>query len=370
MPNRTNNYNLSEQERFARLRLARTPRVGPITFRRLLERFETARRALHAVPELARRGGATLRAAGEDVVLTELEAAQRVDARHIFLGERDYPAFLAAIDDAPPVLLVRGAIALLKRPAVAIVGARNASIVGCRFAHSLAGDLAARGVTVVSGLARGIDTAAHRGAGSSHTAAVVAGGVDVFYPPENRGLQQQIAQDGVVLSEQPPGVAPLAQHFPRRNRIVSGLAVAVAVVEATLRSGSLITARLALEQGREILAVPGFPTDPRASGPNALIRDGAVLIRDAEDVMAELATAVSLSRSPPKTVFGPQIIVESQLDDDRPRILARLGAVPVRVDELIRECQLSAPSALTLLLELELAGRLARHPGDCVSLLH
>jgi DNA processing protein len=264
---------------FDRLRLIRTSGVGPVTYRHLLQRFGGARAALDALPDLARRGGGRAGApADPKATAQEIEAVARLGARHLFLGDPAYPPLLAQLDDAPPALTMRGALPPYGRPVVAMVGARNASAAACRFARGLAYELAAEGAIVVSGLARGIDTAAHMGAGAS-TVAVIAGGIDVAYPPENAALQERIAQEGLLLAEMPPGTEPRARHFPYRNRIIAGLAQGTIVVEAAPKSGSLITARLANELGREVMAVPGSPLDPRAQGCNSLIKQATVALR-------------------------------------------------------------------------------------------
>jgi DNA processing protein len=361
-------------ERLDWLRLIRSENVGPITFRRLIERYGTARAALDALPELARRGGkraVRLCPAGE--AERELDAAARVGAGLVALGEVAYPPLLAHVEDAPPLLFVRGEVRLLGRPMIAIVGARNASLNGRRFAERLATDLGQAGQVVVSGLARGIDAAAHQGALAGGTVAVLAGGVDVVYPPENEGLYARIVAEGAVVSELPPGTEPQARHFPVRNRLISGMARGVVVVEAALRSGSLITARAALDQGREVFAVPGSPLDPRARGANDLIRQGAVLTEGAGDVLRVLADPSQRRLSEgddglPAAADTPAPD-EPNLARAREDIVAGLGPSPVTVDEIVRRCQFSPAAVAAVLLELELAGRLERHPGNQVSLL-
>ena len=362
------------RERLARLRLARTRRLGPMAFHMLLARFGSAEAALAALPDLARRGGGKpVEPPAIAAIEREIAAARRLGARLLVWGDAAYPPLLARIADAPAALACIGDSDRAAAPCVAIVGARNASANGQRFAATLAADLAQAGVVVVSGLARGIDTAAHGGAGPAATIAVVAGGLDLPYPPENAALQAAIGRaGGAVFAEMPPGTPPQAHLFPRRNRIVAGLCSAVVVVEATLRSGSLITARLALDQGREVLAVPGFPLDPRAAGPNALLRDGAAPATCAADILACLPAADAPARAgriqapPPVDPEKPDI---HQVDDVRQRILAALGSAPTAVDELLRRCDVSAPSGQLAMLELELAGRLQRHPGNLVSLI-
>ena len=365
---------LSDKERLDRLRLIRSENVGPVTFRALLRRFGSARAAIEALPELARRGGrsAPLRVCPAAQAEQELSAADRIGARLLAADEADYPEALAAIYDAPPLLYLRGDAALLRRNAVAIVGARNASANGRRLAEDIAREVGAAGFVVVSGLARGIDHAAHRGSLDSGTIAVVAGGIDIAYPPDNEELQREIARRGLILAEMPPGVVPQAKHFPRRNRLISGLSLGVLVVEAALQSGSLITARMALEQGRDVLAVPGSPLDPRCRGTNNLLRQGAILAEGAADVLAALAGMSGDLRPPSNLQNGHQL---SEISQDYPddvafgTVVELLGPDPVMVDELVRQCHLSAPAVRAVLLELELAGRLERHPGNRVSLL-
>ncbi|MEX1206637.1 MAG: DNA-processing protein DprA [Dongiaceae bacterium] len=366
---------LTDAERLDWLRLSRSENVGPVTFRQLLGRFGSAGAALAALPELARRGGLrkSLTLCPQAAAAREVAALAALGARLVAGIEPDYPEALAALDDAPPLLAVLGDPGVFRRPAVAVVGARNASANGMRLAETLARELGAAGFVVVSGLARGIDGAAHRGSLDSGTVAVLAGGIDVVYPPENEALHRAIAGRGALIAEQPQGTQPQARHFPYRNRLISGLALGVVVVEAALRSGSLITARLALEQGREVFAVPGSPLDPRSRGANDLLRQGAVLVETAADVLAALEgmTRPSLTE-PPAPDFapaGPAATDDPELGEARERIESLLGPTPVAVDELLRRCQVSAPVVGTVLLELELAGRLERHPGHRVSLL-
>jgi DNA processing protein len=366
---------LTDAERLDWLRLIRSEYVGPISFRHLLRRFGSARAALEALPELARRGGGARapRLFPKAEAEREIEALDQLGARLVGRDEPAYPAALAAIDDAPPLLSLLGDAALLGRQAVAIVGARNASANGRRLAEDIARELGAAGFVVASGLARGIDHAAHRGSLETGTIAVVAGGVDVAYPPDNAELQQAIGARGLLLSEMPPGTVPQARHFPRRNRLISGLSLGVLVVEAALRSGSLITARCALEQGREVLAVPGSPLDPRCRGTNDLIRQGATLAEGAADIIAALAGMIG-----PALTMINNFQNDTQLSEDndismkdgaRREVEDLLGPDPVAVDELVRQCHMSAPAVRAVLLELELAGRLERHPGNRVSLL-
>ena len=367
----------SEAERLNWLRLTRSEGVGPVTFRQLIRRFGNATDALAAIPELARRGGrarpVVLASTGD--VARELAALDRIGGSLLTLADPHYPRLLAAIEDAPPVLTVIGDTGALPRRSVAIVGARNASLNGRRFAEKLAQGLGQAGLTVVSGLARGIDGAAHSGALKTGTTAVLAGGVDVVYPPEHADLHHRIGEVGTVVSEVSPGTQPTARHFPRRNRIISGLCLATVVVEAASRSGALITARMAAEQGRDVLAVPGSPMDPRADGPNSLIRNGAVLVRSVEDILEALAPMdrgrLGENDAEPfdSGAAGLSDPDEESLRAARERLAQSLSPVPTQVDELIRDCQLSASAVLTALLEMELAGRLERHPGHRVSLV-
>jgi DNA processing protein len=351
----------------ARLRLIRTPGVGPVGYQQLIARFGGAAAAVEAVPSLARRGGGAAPAVPPvEAARHELAAIARAGARPLFLGDPDYPALLAELDNAPPMMVVRGDLSLLGRPTVAIVGARNASALACRFARQLGHELAAAGATVVSGLARGIDTAAHVGSLPA-TVGVIAGGIDIAYPPENDRLQEEIATRGLLVAEQPPGTEPRARHFPYRNRIIAGLAQATVVVEAAPKSGSLITARLAGEAGREVMAVPGHPLDPRAQGCNGLIREGATLIQGAADVM-ELLRPLDprMVRSPP-TGFAAAPAADAT-DSERAAVTDLLGPVAVPVDEVIRQSGVAPAIVQIVLLELELAGRLERHAGARVSL--
>lgn len=355
-------------DRLARLRLIRSANIGPVTYFQLLARFGTAAAALDALPQLAARGGGRApRIADLTTIEREMTAVARLGARYVFLGTPDYPPLLAELDSAPPALIVRGDTGLIARPLVAVVGARNASAAGCRFARQLAQQLGAADIVVVSGLARGIDTAAHQGALTAGTIGVIASGIDIAYPSENDALQRAIAEQGLLIAEQPPGTEPLARHFPSRNRIIAGMALGTVVVEAAPRSGSLITARLAAEAGRDVMAVPGSPLDPRAQGCNGLIREGAVLIQTAEDVIETIRPLdPRMVRQPGFDFAGPP--VSADIDDaDRRRILEKLGHSPVPVDELIRQTGLPPAAVQTALLELELAGRLERHAGGRVS---
>ena len=360
------------EDRIARLRLIRTPTVGPVTYAQLLLRFGTAAAALDAIPDLARRGGGKsptipARAAIE----AEVAAVEAAGARYLFLGVPGYPASLAAVTGAPPALIVRGRRTLVDRPVVGMVGARNASASACRFARGLAAELGERGVAIASGLARGIDTAAHQGSLDTGTIGVIAGGIDVAYPPENAELQQAIATDGLLVAEQPPGIEPRARHFPYRNRIIAGLAQAVVVIEAAPKSGSLITARYAGDYGREVLAVPGSPLDQRAQGCNLLIREGATLVQNADDVMEALRPIdprATLGEPGGGGYGGPRVPADAT-DADRRAVSDLLGPSPVPVDEIVRLSGRSPAIVQTVLLELELAGRLERHAGGQVSLV-
>ena len=378
---------LNPAERLDWLRLIRTENVGPVTFFQLLRRFGSAEAALAALPGLARSGGrgVTLNVPPRQAAERELAAVAAAGGRLLAWGEPDYPAALAAIDDAPPLLTVLGNSALLRRPVIAVVGARNASANGRRLARDLAGELGRHGLVVASGMARGIDAAAHLGALAGGTLAVLGGGADIVYPEENRTLYEAILGAGAILAEPPLGTLPQAHHFPRRNRIISGLALGVLVVEAAARSGSLITARLALEQGREVFAVPGSPLDPRCRGTNDLIRNGASLTESVEDILQQLPPGMLRGAAPPlqgaaaadlpplpAAQTGAAASADSAPEtagSARATLLDRLSASPVAVDELLRQCQLSPAMVVTILLELELAGRVERHPGNRVSLL-
>jgi DNA processing protein len=368
---------LPSAEALARLRLARTDGIGPLTFRRLLERHGTAIAALAALPRLAARRGAPFALHPEAEARREMEALQRMGARLLFAGLPPYPPLLEMQEDAPPVLALLGDPAALAPRAVALVGARNASASGRRIAEELAESLAAEGLAVVSGLARGIDAAAHLGAlRRGRTIACVAGGLDQPYPPENAALQVRIAAEGgAVLAEAPLGTAPLARHFPRRNRIVAAISLGVVVIEAALRSGSLITARMALEGGRELFAVPGSPLDPRARGSNDLIRQGAHLAESAEDVLLylpEAPRAAPLFAASPAWSGGEatQPVVPQPPEDSGifSQVVEMLGASPIAVDEVVRRCHLSPSAIQAILLDLELAGRVELLPGNRVAL--
>lgn len=355
----------------ARLRLIRTDSIGPITYRQLIARFGTAEAALQALPDLARRGSRSLSVASAADAEAELAQLAAIGAVPLFIGTPAYPTLLAGLESAPPVLSARGDVGLLERPAVAIVGARNASAAGARFARALAADLAAEDMVIVSGLARGIDAAAHQGAMVGGTIAVVAGGVDVVYPPENAALMAEIAEKGLLIAEQKPGVEPQARHFPRRNRIIAGLAAGTLVVEGAPKSGSLITARVAAEAGREVMAVPGSPLDPRAQGCNLLIREGATLVQSAADVIEALSafgggSQLGLRFKAAEPQWSEPFAPDAG-DAERAEIERLLSPTPVAIDEIVRLSGLPAAVVATVLLDLELAGGLVRHAGGRVA---
>lgn len=359
---------ISQEEAFARIRLLRSPNIGPVTYRQLLLRFGDARAALGALPDLAARGATPYRPAPEGRIADEIAATRRAGARYLFHDLPDYPALLGEAEGAPPILTLRGDGAILAKPAVAIVGARNASAAAVKLARDFAAALAEAGLAVVSGLARGIDGAAHRGALSAGaTVGVIASGIDISYPPEHADLQAEVASKGLLIAEQPPGTEPLARHFPSRNRIIAGLATGTLVVEAAPKSGSLITARLAGEYGREVMAIPGSPLDARSHGCNQLIRDGAVLVQTPEDVLELLSGFDGQARS---TFREPAAALAFDLTETtEPAELADLlTTAPVAVDELIRQSGAGTAAVQLALLELELAGRLVRHAAGRVSL--
>lgn len=367
----------TEEDRFSWLRLLRSRRVGVATFHRLLADHGTAQDALAALPEVARAAGVEgYETCPPGVIRAELNAAKAAGARLLCLGDEHYPQALADISDAPPLLWAIGDPALLSRPMLALVGARNSSSLGTRMARSLAQELGAQGFVVVSGLARGIDTAAHLAALETGTVAVLAGGVDTIYPAENANLSHDIARKGLILSEQPMGMTPQARHFPRRNRIISGVSQAVVVVEAAAKSGSLITARDALDQGRDVLAVPGHPFDARAAGCNMLIRDGAQLVRNAADVIAALPAAAPAQRDLLEDLPAPADLPTPPPQKRGLRetaalhqqILSRLGPSPVAEDQLIRDLAIPAGRVGPMLVDLEIDGKILRQPGGLLSL--
>ena len=359
---------LTQAEAFARIRLLRSPRIGPVSYAQLLARYGDAETALEALPTIGRSGGGSYSAVPREKVEREVEAVRRAGAKYLFHDRPDYPAPLREIDGAPPILTFRGDLALAARPCVAVVGARNASAAAVKLARDFSQGLAEAGFTVVSGLARGIDGAAHEGA-FPQTIGVIASGIDIAYPPQHRDLQDRIASEGLLIAEQPPGTEPRGSHFPSRNRIIAGLASGTLVVEAAVKSGSLITARLAGEAGREVMAIPGSPLEPRSHGCNHLIREGAVLVNSPEDVV-ELLTGFdgsprSTFREPVGTFdHAPEELAEAEPAD----IAALLTTAPVSVDELIRQSGAGAAAVQLALLELEIAGRLERHAAGRVSL--
>jgi DNA processing protein len=392
---------LTREEGIARIRLIRSPGVGPVTWHRLLARFGSARAAVEALPDLAAQG--KLRGRGEpfrpftrEAAETEMLAVRAAGGRYVFHDSPDYPPLLAMVEGAPPILIVRGGMDLAARHPVALVGARNASAGACKIARDMAHDLAEAGHAVVSGLARGVDAAAHEGAlaaqGGAGTVAVIAGGIDIAYPPEHAGLMERIAGEGLIVSEQPPGTEPTQRHFPARNRIIAALSLGTVVVEAALKSGSLITAGLAGDYGREVMAVPGSPLDPRSHGGNVMIREGAVLVQRAQDVLELVTGFAGMARSH----FRDSRLREAALGDfggeeglldgegqDRTgqvlfapeepsqalsgRIEALLGPAPVAVDEIIRQSGASTAQVQGVLIDMELAGLLLRHAGGRVS---
>lgn len=362
----TDTHEITEAERIARLRLIRADNVGSVTFWALLERFGSARAAIAALPILAKKSAKRpIVLPSEDAIRGEIEATQKHGAHLITVGDEHYPPALAALEGPPPILTVLGNPKVLTREIIAIVGARNASALGQRFARDIARDLGAASVAVASGLARGIDTAAHKGSLESGTIAVMAGGIDVIYPPENAALHRAITESGgAVITEMSFGQQPTAQHFPRRNRIISGVSRGVLVVEATLNSGSLITARLAGEQGRDVFAVPGSPLDPRAKGPNSLLRQGAILAETADDIIQAIRPLAAPTRTTPKRTLAPVQNTEGLASE----IHSRLGPVPVEIDELVRLLGAGPAEVSAALLDLEFEGRIHRHPGQKVSL--
>jgi DNA processing protein len=379
-----------EKDRIDRLRLIRSANVGPVTFHRLIARFGTAGAALDALPEICRRaGGKAPKLASEADAVRELSAHAKAGAELIFHGEGPYPPLLAATEDAPVLLSVLGDVALLRKRAIAVVGARNASANGQRLAETLARDLGRAGLLVVSGLALGIDAAAHRGALETGTLGVLGGGVDVIYPRQNRELYDAMRQNGALISEVAPGETPTARHFPRRNRIISGMVRGVVVVEASLRSGSLITARLAGEQGRDVFAVPGAPQDPRGRGTNRLLRDGAILTETADDVFdawsggwqsgargpcARAARQPAAASPPPPAATPAQPQPQAQPEpqpqprDTQRDVLSALSTAPTSIDDVVRMTGVRSETVQMVFTELELGGRIERHPGGRVSL--
>ena len=360
---------LPDVERIAAIRLIRSENVGPVTFRDLLAHCGSARAALDAIPELSRRGGRRqpIRICTQREAEAEITRAQRFGAELILVGDAAYPAPLAALDAPPPLLYAKGDISLLQKPAIAIVGSRQCSAAGTKLARLFAAEIGRAGFVVASGLARGIDAAAHHAALDTGTIAVLAGGLDHVYPPEHDTLQQAIGERGCLLSEMPFGFTPRGQDFPRRNRIVSGLSLGVLIIEAARRSGTLVTARLAAEQGREVFAVPGHPLDPRAEGTNKLLKSGATFVTEPADILSALSPQLQLQaparqfrESPPRPSLEPAPIPS---DDDRGRVLSALGPAPVDIDSLARATGLPIRSVQIAVMELALAGRLERNGG-------
>ncbi|XHB99132.1 DNA-processing protein DprA [Nitratireductor sp. ac15] len=364
---------LSDRQRLAWLQLLRSENVGPVTFRQLVNHFGSAETALKMLPELAARGGATRRIVIASLadVERELEEARRLGASFVAVGEPEYPPLMRRMDQPPPLLAMKGDLSVALRPTIALVGARNASLTGIKMARQLAAELGKAGFSVASGLARGIDAAVHQGSLDSGTIAALAGGLDRPYPPENLTLFEEIAERGTVLSEMPFGWVPRARDFPRRNRLVAGLAFGLVVVEAAKRSGSLISARLAGEMGRLVFAVPGSPYDPRAGGTNALLKDGAILVTETDDIVSQIIPLLEkpLPRTESLEEPSPVSAAPPPSDSDRDKITQALGPTPVLTDDIIRHTGLHPSQVLTILLELDLAGRLERHSGSAVSLL-
>lgn len=369
---------LTDRQRIAWLRLIRSDNVGPATFRDLINHFGSAEAALDALPELSRRGGSTrsIRIATVADAEREIETARRFGARFIGIGEPDYPPTLRQIDAAPPLIAAKGDLGVAGLPAVGIVGSRNASISGAKFAAMMARDIGNAGYSIISGLARGIDAAAHRASLETGTIAAMAGGLDEPYPPENIDLLDQICSGrGLAISEMPFGWEPRARDFPRRNRLIAGVALGVVVIEAAARSGSLITARLAGEFGRLVFAVPGSPLDPRCEGTNGLLKDGATVTTKPQDVLQALAPISELdlfssneADEPAEDDAGGRSLAPPPNDDERLVIIQSLGPTPVEIDDIIRHTGLAASSVYLVLLELDIAGRLERHAGGFVSL--
>lgn len=369
---------LDDAERLACLRLIRSSQVGPVTFRELINHFGGAANALKALPSFARRAGRAVEICPEEDAVAELRAARKVGARPVFTIEPGYPPALAAVDAPPPLLYVKGRPELLAAPCVAIVGSRQASAAGTKLSRLFARELAEGGLVIVSGLARGIDAAAHEASLAYGTVAVLAGGVDIIYPPEHEALQARIGEDGCLVTEQPPGFVPRAKDFPRRNRLISGISLGVIVVEAARRSGTLVTARFAGEQGREVFAVPGHPLDPRAEGTNQLLKSGATLVTEPRDVLDVLAPQLARRQSglTEDGLAGFTLPLESEPqtappsepgERERARVLAALGPNPIDIDEVVRATELDAREVRIVLMELDLAGEIARHGSQLVS---
>lgn len=357
------------------LRLIRTPNIGPITFHQLIARYGTAAEALAALPELARRGGRKkpLVAASKADAEREIEHTEKFGAQLVRYGDPAYPPLLLHTEDAPPLLVIKGTIARFSNmPLLAMVGSRNASANACQFAQKLARETGTTGIGVVSGLARGIDSFAHKGALTSGTVAVIAGGIDNVYPPENTSLYHEICESGAIISEQPFGQIPFAGAFPSRNRIIAGMSHGTLVVEASPKSGSLITARLALEYNRELMAVPGSPLDARAKGCNQLIKQGAHMVEEAMDIVRiiqQVSQSLRLQEAVSPT-FEPAPASNEEIASAHPVLLEKLSTSAVSIDELLEQCHISVAVAQAALLELELAGRVRRVVGGKVALVY
>ncbi len=373
--NASSGITLTDQQKLDWLRLIRTRNVGPVTFRELINRFGSAARALEALPELSLRGGkkSSHNIFSPSDAALEIRKAKRFGAKLVALGEADYPKWLTHIDSAPPLLYIKGDTSLVPRPAIGIVGSRNASALGQKYTRFLAHELGQHNFVICSGLARGIDTAAHNGSLQRGTIAVIAGGMDIFYPPENKDLQTSISETGLLVSENPPGFKPRAQDFPRRNRLISGISMAIIVIEAGKRSGSLITARMASEQGRDVLAVPGHPLDPRAEGPNSLLRQGAILITKPEDILEVVSPLLDhppLAKSYQIEEDNEQIAADA-FDDvtltEREQVANAISHTAVDMDEIVRATNLPVSIVRGIILELDLAGRIERHGSQKIA---
>ncbi|MEP3050163.1 MAG: DNA-processing protein DprA [Erythrobacter sp.] len=368
---------LTQPEAFARIRLLRSPNIGPVSYRQLLARFGSAQAAIDELPAMGSRGKRTYRPASRDRIEQEIAGVQKAGASYLFHDQDEYPELLSALESAPPIFTYRGDITMAARPCVAMVGARNASAAAVKLAREFGSALAGQGYTVVSGLARGIDGACHEGAlasGQGGTIGVIASGIEIAYPPQHEALQEQIAEEGLLIAEQPPGTEPRGRHFPSRNRIIAGLTAGTVVVEAAPKSGSLITARLAGEAGREVMAIPGSPLDTRSLGCNQLIRDGAVLVQSPEEVMELLESFEGTPRSQFNVAEEREDYDFSELDginatlEKTDSVTALLSTAPIAVDELVRQAGVSQSIVHMALLELEITGELERHSGGRVSL--
>ena len=369
---------LSEQEKLDWIRLARSEIVGPVTFKTLLALYHTPTKALPQLQELAAKGGSKrkITVCSEKEAAKELADTEKLGGRIIASCEDDYPEILKTLSDAPPIITVMGQMSLLHKPALAIVGTRNASFNGKNITRQLAFSVSQKDYVVISGMARGIDSAAHEGAleGKGGTIAVLGTGIDVVYPPENEALYKRIKQEGLLISELPLGTQPFVGHFPRRNRLISGLSQGVLVIEAHTKSGSLITAQYAAEQGRDVYAVPGFPLDPRAQGPNRLLKDGAILVQNADDIFAVLEhtspfALKDLFQQQPAPFVVDKKLEQTDMEVATEQILENLGAEAIEIDHLIRETHLTASVVHIVLMQLELAGKVERYPGNRVSLV-